>query len=171
MRTRIPFGYQFVNGKAVPNPEEAPKVKALFNLYLSGLSIKQAGALAEIHLSPGALKRILINPIYGGADPFYPPLVPSEISDQAIRRVAIRYKPQKRKARQPLPVDTEFIFARQAQGVEDVIQSLFDRIIPLKDATPVTLHEYMSGLTASDYMSGAFDFSPDMTVLPMLESN
>ena len=54
--------------------------------------------------------------------------------------------------------------------VQEALQAVFDRIVPLRDTTPETLSDYMSGLTASDYMSGAFDFTPDLTVLPLRES-
>ena len=175
MRTRIPFGYQIVNGKAIPHPVEAPKVRSFFDFYLSGLSIKQSGALAEIHLTPSPLKHILLNPIYGGGDSFYPSLVPDETSQQAIRRVATRSKPHKKtKKRQFLPVDTEFVFSRATSSphtsVQELLQNIFDRIVPVRDASPETLSDYMNGLTASDYMSGAFDFAPDLTVMPLRES-
>ena len=55
MRTRIPFGYQIIGGKAAPHPVEAQQIKTFFDWYLSGLSMKQSAALAEIRLSPGAL--------------------------------------------------------------------------------------------------------------------
>ncbi len=177
MRTRIPYGYQIVNGKAVPHPVEAAQVKSFFDWYTSGLSMKQSAALAEIRLSPGALRHILLYPIYGGADPFYPALVDATTSERASLRVRQRAAghigKNKKPIKRPVPVDTEFTFVRDnpihLASVQEFLQSLFDRIVPLRDTTPETLSDYMSGLTASDYMSGAFDFDPDLTVLPLRE--
>ena len=177
MRTRIPFGYQIVNGKALPHPVEAQQVTVFFDWYLSGLSMKQSAALAEIRLSPGALRHILVNPIYGGADPFYPALVTTDSSERAALQVAQRAAghigKNKKPVKQPIPVDTEFVFTRatstRPRTVQEFLQNVFDRIVPLRDTTPETLSDYMSGLTASDYMSGAFDFAPDLTVLPLRE--
>ena len=177
MRTRIPYGYQIVNGKAIPHPVEAPQVKELFDLYVAGMSIKQSGAIAEIHRTPTALKHILLNPIYRGSDPFYPALVTTESSERAALRVRQRASghigKNKKPIKQPVPVDTEFTFVRgnptHPRTVQEALQSLFDRIVPLRDTTPETLSDYRSGLTASDLMSGAFDFAPDLTVLPLRE--
>jgi len=127
----MPYGYQIVNGKAVPNPTDAEKIKNFFTMYLTGLSIKKAGTIAEIPLTPRTLKRILINPIYGGADPFYPPLIPTETSNQAIRTAQVRTHPSKKKARNIMPVDNEFIFVRSSSCTGSV-QELFDRIIPVR---------------------------------------
>ena len=179
MRTRIPFGYQIVNGKAIPHPQEAAQVKELFDWYLSGLSIKQSGAIAEIHRTPTALRHLLLNPIYGGADPFYPPLIDSELSERAVLRVrqraAAHEGKNKSRIKKPIPVDTEFTFVRgnpiHLASVQEFLQNVFDRIVPVRDTTPETLSDYMSGLTASDYMSGAFDFAPELTVLPLREDN
>ena len=177
MRTRIPFGYQIVNGKAVPHSIEAAQVKSFFDWYTSGLSMKQSATLAEIRLSPGALRHILLNPIYGGADPFYPALVDATTSERAALRVrqraAAHIGKNKKPLKQPVPVDTEFVFTRAAlshpTSVQALLQTVFDRIVPLRDTTPETLDDYMSGLSASDLMSGAFDFTPDFTVLPLRE--
>lgn len=178
MRTRIPFGYQIIGGKAAPHPVEAQQVTSFFDWYLSGLSMKQSAALAEIRLSPGALRHILLNPIYSGADPFYPALIDAETSERASLRVHQRAAghigKNKKPIKQPIPVDTEFTFTRatstRPRTVQEALQAVFDRIVPLRDTTPETLSDYMSGLTASDYMSGAFDFTPDLTVLPLRES-
>ena len=103
-------------------------------------------------------------------------LVPAEVSAQATRRVATRGKPHNMpKRNKSIPVDTEFIFTRATlsypSSVQELLQNVFDCIIPVRDATPETLQDYISGLSASDYMSGAFDFAPDLTILPTRESN
>ena len=178
MRTRIPFGYQIIGGKAAPHPVEVQQIKTFFDWYLSGLSMKQSSALAEIRLSPGALRHILLNPLYGGADPFYPALIDAETSERASLRVHQRavghIGKNKKPIKQPIPVDTEFVFLRstkpEVRSVQEFLQNVFDCIVPLRDTTPETLSDYMSSLTASDYMSGAFDFAPDLTVLPLRES-
>ncbi len=178
MRTRIPFGYQIIGGKAAPHPVEAQQVTSFFDWYLSGLSMKQSAALAEIRLSPGALRHILLNPIYRGSDPFYPALVDATTSERVALRVRQRAAghigKNKKPIKRPVPVDTEFTFTRamstRPRTVQEALQAVFDRIVPLRDTTPETLSDYMSGLTASDYISGAFDFTPDLTVLPLREN-
>ena len=153
-------------------------MKELFDWYTSGLSMKQSATLAEIRLSPGALRHILLNPIYGGADPFYPALIDAETSEHAALRVHQRAEAHigknKKPVKRPVPVDTEFAFLHstkpEVRSVQEFLQNVFDRIVPLRDTTQETLSDYMSGLTASDYMSGAFDFAPDLTVLPLRES-
>ena len=42
MMSHIPFGYTIQNGRAVINEEEAVKIKKLFKVYLSGLSLSEA---------------------------------------------------------------------------------------------------------------------------------
>ena len=176
MHTRIPYGYQIVGGKAEPHPVEAPQVKELFELYLDGLSCIQAGRLAEIPRSPGAIKHIIMNPIYGGSDPYYPALVPADDSERAILRASQRALPLTgkpgRRALTPIPVESEFVFSSSTGHVDStILQSLYDRIVPLRAASPETVSEYMSSLTAPDLLSGAFQFTPDMTVLPLKEDS
>lgn len=181
MHTRIPYGYQIVGGKAEPHPVEAPQVKELFDLYLDGLSITLAGRLAGIPRSPGAIKHIIMNPIYGGNDPYYPALVPANDSERAILRVSQRALPLTgkpgRRALPPLPVESEFVFSSSAPFhaenpvVGSILQSLYDRIVPLRAASPETVSEYMSSLTVPDLLSGAFHFDPTTTILPLKEDS
>ena len=42
MMSHIPFGYIIQNGRSVINEEEAVKIKKLFKVYLSGLSLTEA---------------------------------------------------------------------------------------------------------------------------------
>lgn len=92
---------------------------------------------------------------------------------RVAQRAAAHIGKNKKPVKRPIPVETEFVFLRatstRPRTVQEFLQNVFDRIVPLRDTTPESLSDYMNGLSASDYMSGAFDFSPDLTVLPLRE--
>ncbi len=177
--TRLAYGgLLIVGGKAEPHPVEAPQVKELFELYLDGLSITQAGRLTGIDRSKPTMRHILMNPIYGGSDPYYPALISESDSERAILRASQRALPltgkSGRRALTPIPVETEFVFSSGSGPVHvdsTTLQSLYDRIVPLRAASPETIKEYMSSLTAPDLLSGAFHFDPTTTILPLKEDS
>ena len=60
----IPYGYKIERGKAVIVPEEAERIRTFLNAYLDGLSIKNAGAEAEIPLATSALRKMLSSEVW-----------------------------------------------------------------------------------------------------------
>jgi DNA invertase Pin-like site-specific DNA recombinase len=57
--SHIPFGYTIQNGRAVVNEEEAVKIKKLFEVYLSGLSLSEAAQKAGIKRYHASVARML----------------------------------------------------------------------------------------------------------------
>ena len=80
----IPYGYRIKLGQPVIEESEADRIRALFNLYLSGLPIKDAGLAAGIPLSASAVDKILSNAIYTGLG-FYPEIVPPTVFEKTQR--------------------------------------------------------------------------------------
>jgi len=71
-----PYGYDYINGELQPNPKEAPVVKKIFDLYLSGLSDRKIAIYLNQNGIPTKMgkiwtehriKYILQNPLYIGA--------------------------------------------------------------------------------------------------------
>ena len=78
---RVPYGYEIVDGKAVINQAEASILKAYFELYLSGLSMAQAGRKAGLQCSSTTFRNRLKRKEYCGTD-YYPPLVTPEYQSE-----------------------------------------------------------------------------------------
>lgn len=74
MMSHIPFGYTIQNGRAVINEEEAVKIKKLFKVYLSGLSLTEAAKNAGIKRCHTSIARMLTDKRYV-EDKFYPPII------------------------------------------------------------------------------------------------
>jgi hypothetical protein len=74
MMSHIPFGYTIQNGRAVINEEEAVKIKKLFKVYLSGLSLSEAAKNAGIKRCHTSIARMLSDKRYV-EDKFYPPII------------------------------------------------------------------------------------------------
>jgi hypothetical protein len=74
MMSHIPFGYTIQNGRAVVNEEEAVKIKKLFEVYLSGLSLTEAAQKAGIKRCHTSIARMLTDKRYV-EDKFYPPII------------------------------------------------------------------------------------------------
>jgi hypothetical protein len=72
--SHIPFGYTIQNGRAVVNEEEAVKIKKLFEVYLSGLSLSEAAQKAGIKRYHASVARMLADKRYV-EDKFYPPII------------------------------------------------------------------------------------------------
>jgi hypothetical protein len=72
--SHIPFGYIIQNGRAVINEEEAVKIKKLFEVYLSGLSLSKAAQKAGIKRYHASVARMLSDKRYV-EDKFYPPII------------------------------------------------------------------------------------------------
>lgn len=61
---RAPFGYTYRNKKLVPDPEDAPKVKEIFEMWTKGISYKEISV--KFNIPPSTFYKIIKNPIYFG---------------------------------------------------------------------------------------------------------
>jgi hypothetical protein len=82
MMSHIPFGYAIQNGRAVVNKEEAVKIKKLFEVYLSGLSLSKAAQKAGIKRYHTSVARMLADKRYV-EDKFYPPIISKDTFEKA----------------------------------------------------------------------------------------
>jgi len=80
--SHIPFGCTIQNGRAVVNEEEAVKIKKLFEVYLSGLSLTEAAQNAGIKRYHTSIARMLSDKRYV-KDKFYPPIISRNIFEKA----------------------------------------------------------------------------------------
>ena len=115
-RTRIPYGYQMVDGQMRPEPEEAQKLRKLYEYYVQGYSLKNCLAMAGVDRSVGWLRSVFDRTIYLG-DERYPQLISREMWENAAREAGRRgtnaVGVKKKKLRQhPVPVETEFLLDR-----------------------------------------------------------
>lgn len=106
----IPYGYRIERGRAVVVPEEAEKIRAFLNAYLDGLSIKNAGAEAEMPLSASGLRRLLGNEVYLGTD-YYPPIIDRDTFDEVQRDCEARTHEGQSKPSPVLPIRSRFTLA------------------------------------------------------------
>ena len=128
-RTRIPYGYQMVDGQMLPEPEEAQKLRKLYEYYVQGYSLKNCLAMAGVERSVGWLRSVFDRTIYLG-DERYPQLISREMWENAAKEAGRRgiknVGVKKKKLRQyPVPVETEFTFDRRAAKtiLEDPVES------------------------------------------------
>ena len=106
----IPYGYRSERGRAVIVPEEAEKIRAFLNAYLDGLSIRNAGAKAQIPLSTSALRKMLGNGLYLGTD-YYPAVIDRDTFDAVQRDCAARTHEGQSKPPPITPVRGRFMMA------------------------------------------------------------
>ena len=87
--SHTPFGYSIQEGKAVICEKSADQVKALFQSYLSGLSLADAANESGIKRYHASLSRMLANKRYLGDD-FYPPIIDDNtfaaVKNERLRR-------------------------------------------------------------------------------------
>jgi len=76
------LGYKTENGMAVIDEDTAEKIKTLYRLYLSGLSLSVSAKQAGLKAYHGTAKRILSNRRYLG-DSFYPAIIDTDTFDKA----------------------------------------------------------------------------------------
>lgn len=74
---RVYFGYQMVDGQMAIHQEEADRLSTLFETYLEGKSITNAGKIAGIDKLHGPLGRLLKNKVYVGNE-IYPRVIEPE---------------------------------------------------------------------------------------------
>lgn len=78
----VPYGYDIVDGKAVVNQEKAEKLRIIFELYISGMALKETGNKVGLEVQHSSISRMLRKALYLGTD-FYPAIIDKEIFDKA----------------------------------------------------------------------------------------
>ncbi len=90
---RAPFGYIYRNKKLIPDPENASKVKEIFEMWAAGISYKEISKKFDIPKS--TLYQIIKNPIYLGKIKYkgkyykgnHPPLIDKDLFERANKLV------------------------------------------------------------------------------------
>ncbi len=134
-RPSIPYGYQIIDGKAVPHPEESKRLQVFFDRYLNhGDSVAAAAAMAEIRMANESCRRMLINPIYLGTD-YYPQLITPDLMEKAKQAMVVKRKGcvgRKGSKLRPIPVRTQFTFIPGKAPDTNRASWLYDQIQPIK---------------------------------------
>lgn len=78
----VPYGYDIVDGKAVVNQDKAEKLRTIFELYISGTALKEAGNKVGLEVQHSSIGRMLRKDLYLGTD-FYPAIIEKETFDKA----------------------------------------------------------------------------------------
>ena len=158
MGKRIPYGYQITHGRAEPDPEEAPKLQRLYELYLEGRSAAAAGTLAGIGRTGACCRQLLQRPVYLGTD-YYPQLIPTELWKAVEAAIARRGAPFAGKMGKPVtepnPILTQFAMDRGSVRSDDpagYAALLYERIRPRKKKQVTD---------APADVSGAFSYQTD----------
>ena len=102
-----------VDGQMLPEPEDARKLRKLYEYYVQGYSLKNCLAMAGVERSVGWLRSVFDRTIYLG-DERYPQLISREMWENAAREAGRRgintVGVKKKKLRQhPVPLETEFL--------------------------------------------------------------
>ena len=105
-----------VDGQMLPEPEEARKLRKLYEYYVQGYSLKNCLVMAGVDRSVGWLRSVFDRTLYLGDDR-YPQLISREMWENAAREAGRRgtntVGVKKKKLRQhPVPVETDFLLDR-----------------------------------------------------------
>lgn len=113
-----PYGYVIENGIAVIDEEKANKVRKLYQVYLSGLSLAEAAKESGIDTFHGTAGKMLRNKRYLGDD-YYPAIIDKETFEKAEEERAKRAKKLGRifepKEIEKINLTTEFIVGEVTQ--------------------------------------------------------
>ncbi len=116
------YGYKIIDGKAVIDETEAGAIRAIFNGYISSMSLRDAAIHAGKPMVHSMVKRVIRNICYIGDD-FYPAIVSRQTFTKAnaelIRRAE---KHGSKKWLQPPPIHTEFFLSEPIEHYDDPIK-------------------------------------------------
>lgn len=136
-KSSVLFGYTIKNGKAVIEPEQAGRVRKLFDGYLSGLSYQSAAKEAGFSFTHSSAKMMMQDKHYLGDD-FYPAIIERSIflaaeEERKRRSRRLGRDDQKGKRMKDRIVPTRFLFGtaekahsdpyRQAEYIYSLIES------------------------------------------------
>ena len=115
------YGYKVVDGKAVIDETEAEIITAIFNGYISGMSLRDAAEKAGRPMVHSMVKRMICNYCYIGDD-FYPAIISRQTFSKANAELIRRSEKHGSKKRlQPPPIHTEFLFSEPPKHYDDPI--------------------------------------------------
>ena len=97
-KTRIPYGYKIVNGRAQIDPETSSSLIRYFQNYLNGDSMSTAANAAGLTCSKTTYAHLLKRKEYLGDD-YYPPLIDEAYQKRLIEEWEKRKKERPRKPR------------------------------------------------------------------------
>jgi len=87
---RAPFGYIYQNKKLVKHPENAGKIKEIFEMWNAGINYKEI--CKKFNFSPSTLYQIIRNPVYIGKIKYkgnlYPGKHPTLINEEIFNKSA-----------------------------------------------------------------------------------
>lgn len=120
--SRILYGYRMTETGIVPDVITAPRVKMLFELYISDVSMQKASDTAGVELQINQVKNLLRNRLYAGND-----IYPSIVSEELFEKVQeVRQKRTQRLGRDKLkhkdrsfPVFTQFSLDERTEHFDD----------------------------------------------------
>ena len=123
MCRKVPYGFEKKDGETLPKEEEAARIRAFFEAYLSGASLSDAKVSAKIPLSVVTLRKMVENGIYEE-------IVGEESLSLARMEAARRgaHLKGRRRRKKEIVIPTRF---RMAEGEGDTLQELYARIIPV----------------------------------------
>lgn len=78
----VPYGYDIIDGKAVINAGEAANLKTIFELYIGGAALQEAGKKVGLTVRHSSIGRMLRKELYTGTD-FYPAIIDKETFNKA----------------------------------------------------------------------------------------
>ena len=124
MITHIPFGYCFKDGEPSIDDDNGPKVIRLFELYLNGYSLADAGENIGISTWHCGISRIITNRAYLG-EGIFPRLISDEVLEKAqqeryIRAARLGRLNKNHKDRKP-HIASNFILESTECDIEDPI--------------------------------------------------
>ncbi len=138
----VPYGYQIVEGRAVPDPVDAGKLRTMYALYLEGSAINEAASSAGVPRTNSSAGALLSDRVYLGTD-FYPRLIQDEVFEKvqeerkrragAARKVTVQYR--------AVPVRTAFRLKETDKmelrgGAADFTASIYNLIEPDEGNAP-----------------------------------
>jgi hypothetical protein len=116
-----PYGYRIENGSAVIVEREAHCIRQMFQNYLDGMSLREAGKSAGYGRTHSQLKRLLMRPCYCGDD-FYPAIIDKatfrKVNAEIRKRSAECSQLGKTRRHSPAPL-SEFIIGMQSEQFDD----------------------------------------------------
>ena len=117
MNTRIPFGYDIIDGRAVVNEEKIEQLMLYFTRFLDGLSMADAARVARLPVSSSTYPKLLQRKEYCGTE-YYPAVITEDYQQKLVAEWQRRKKEHPRRRRKPadkgVRVYTKFRLAQSA---------------------------------------------------------